>query len=58
MYMVHIPERPEVDPVLRSTLESAELVRDELNTEAGSQSTVIDLISTTVRFTPKGNEDE
>jgi hypothetical protein len=58
MYIVHIPERPEVDPVLRSTLESAELVRDEMNTQAGSQCAVIDLIHTTVRFTNKGKQDE
>jgi len=58
MYIVHIPERPEVDPVLRSTLESAEPVRDRMNREAGSQCAVIDLIPTTVRFTRKGNEDE
>ena len=58
MYIVHIPEQPEIEPVLRSTLESAELVRDEMNREAGSQCAVIDLIHTTVRFTREGNEDE
>jgi len=58
MYIVHIPEQPEIEPVLRSTLESAELVRDEMNREAGLQCAVIDLIHTTVRFTREGNEDE
>jgi len=58
MYIVHIPEQPEIEPKLRSTLGSAENARDEMNREAGSQSAVIDLIHTTIRFTDKGNKDE
>ena len=58
MYIVHIPEQPEIEPKLRSTLDAAENLRDEMNREVGSQSAVIDLIHTTIRFTRKGNEDE
>ena len=58
MYIVHIPEQPEIEPKLRSTLDAAENLRDEMNREVGSQSAVIDLIHTTIRFSNKGNEDE
>jgi len=58
MYIIHVPEQPEIEPKLRSTLDAAENLRDEMNREAGSQSAVIDLIHTTIRFTRKGNEDE
>jgi len=58
MYIIHVPEQPEIEPKLRSTLDAAENLRDEMNREAGSQSAVIDLIHTTIRFSNKGNEDE
>jgi hypothetical protein len=58
MYIVHIPEQPEIEPKLRSTLYAAENLRDEMNREAGSQSAVIDLIHTTIRFTDKRKQDE
>ena len=58
MYIVHIPEQPEIEPKLRSTLDAAENARDLMNQAAGLQCAVIDLIHTTIRFTRKGNEDE
>jgi len=58
MYIIHVPEQPEIEPKLRSTLESAEYLRDQMNTQNCTDSAVIDLIHTTIRFTRKGNEDE
>ena len=58
MYIVHIPEQPEIEPRLRATLESAEYLRDQMNTQNCTDTAVVDLIHTTIRFTSKGKQDE
>ena len=56
MYCIHIPDRQDIEPRLRSTLESAEKERVSLNQRIGTEAAVIDLIPT-VRFT-QGERDE
>jgi hypothetical protein len=51
MYIIHVPEQPEIEPKLRATLESAEYLRDQMNTQNCTDTAVVDLIHTTVRFT-------
>lgn len=57
MYIIHVPEQPEIEPRLRATLESAKKIRDEMNTQAGNECAEIDLIHTVIKFTGRDKDE-
>ena len=52
MYIIHIPTQPDLEPRLRSTLESAEQERTALDRLVGKQLAVIEQIQT-IRYTER-----